>query len=688
MSVGSPPFARSSNRSSFLCPSRSVTKRDWTRCIRLGQDRQRAQLAVGEAPRRRRHLEGDRPDSWRGRQEERLVRAAALRDDDRAARVVCREAEAGREVLVRLGVEDLEREAPLQLAFRRVVDDDLQLGPVPLAQEARHVGTDHQLLDALRLLLQRAAAQVLRDGVEPDVPGGHGVGDRELDRRGAVGSRQELRRPERRLGEVAPQGRGLARGGRRTAGVFLRLALVVTLLVRIHLRHLAGRSRRRGGSGRRGVHRHALGDHRRAHAAPHSEPAPAGPRPTDAVPVELLQAVRQERGGRRGRVEAADHPLGLRRAERRARPRRSDARRVEREDGGRLVRREDVEAPVVHVAEQLCRAGFDRLSGGRLHRDPPRLARPGTDPVAERRELQLQLLVVPRDEDRRRLAHPLVIPEGRERDAEPAAVLLRDRDLENRVPFSGLQDRAREERPRAEPLEEHRLTGKARRREETCRLPHPDRPRFHEEDERDRGCLPPTGHEEVPERLVLRPEVVDGRVANPPRAGVELPEVELREAVGSVNRLAPGLLGAVAEVPQHALHVEGGLPAGAQGVSGRRVRCAFGCAFLSIGRRAAAGQIGRERGRRRGNERDEPPASLAGTGRAVEARPRDRRGSRLLLARRSPWQSRRAPRRRRTRAAPSGSRCASRLPRRRRRRSRRSATSGRSPSRRSRRPRG
>ena len=55
------------------------------------------------------------------------------------------------------------------------------------------------------------------------------------------------------------------------------------------------------------------------------------------------------------------------------------------------MRREDVEAPVVHVAEELRRAGFDRLSGGRLHRDAPRLAGPGADLVPERRELQLQL---------------------------------------------------------------------------------------------------------------------------------------------------------------------------------------------------------------------------------------------------------------------------------------------------------
>ena len=120
------------------------------------QDRQRPQLAVGEAPRRRRHLERDRADAWRSRQEEGLVRAAARRDV--IARLVSfaeRPKRAERSSFVS-GSRICEREAPLQLAFRRVVDDDLQLGPVPLAQEARDVGTDHQLLDALRLLLQRA----------------------------------------------------------------------------------------------------------------------------------------------------------------------------------------------------------------------------------------------------------------------------------------------------------------------------------------------------------------------------------------------------------------------------------------------------------------------------------------------------------------------------------------------------
>ena len=37
----------------------------------------------------------------------------------------------------------------------RVVDDDLELGLVALAQEARHVRADHQVLDGLRLLRRR-----------------------------------------------------------------------------------------------------------------------------------------------------------------------------------------------------------------------------------------------------------------------------------------------------------------------------------------------------------------------------------------------------------------------------------------------------------------------------------------------------------------------------------------------------
>ena len=50
---------------------------------------------------------------------------------------------------------------------------------------------------------------------------------------------------------------------------------------------------------------------------------------------------------------------------------------------------------------------------------------------------------------------------------------------------------------------------------------------------------------------------------------------ELREAVCSVHGLAPGLLDAVTEIAKDPFHVEGRLPAGAQSVSGRRVRRAF-----------------------------------------------------------------------------------------------------------------
>ena len=76
--------------------------------------------------------------------------------------------------------------------------------------------------------------------------------------------------------------------------------------------------------------------------------------------------------------------------------------------------REDVEAAVVHVGQQLGRAGVDRGLPSAPRTVTRKVSRlPGPQPVAEGRELDLQLAVVPGHEDRRGLLHELVVADQR-----------------------------------------------------------------------------------------------------------------------------------------------------------------------------------------------------------------------------------------------------------------------------------
>ena len=155
--------------------------------------------------------------TWRGAASvEGDVRAAALADLEGADEIGRPQAEVGRQVAIAVGIDDGQANLARQVAGRGVVDDDLQLRLVPLAQEARHVGADHQILDALGLLVQRARGQVIGDGVNPYVPGRDRIGNGELQGRGAVGTGEQVWTPERRLGEVGAQlGRRRACAGRR-----------------------------------------------------------------------------------------------------------------------------------------------------------------------------------------------------------------------------------------------------------------------------------------------------------------------------------------------------------------------------------------------------------------------------------------------------------------------------------------
>ena len=175
-----------------------------------GQHRHRPPLAVRQVAGDRRRLDRVRTDATRRRQPERHVRPGARGGRERKRRALRREAELRQRARVGRRVEDLEPHAAREPALGRVVDDDLEVRRVALAQEPRDVRPHHQVLDAARLLLDGAGLQVLRHGVDPDAPGRDRVGDRELDRGRAVGAGQELRLPERGLGEV-----GADRDGRR-----------------------------------------------------------------------------------------------------------------------------------------------------------------------------------------------------------------------------------------------------------------------------------------------------------------------------------------------------------------------------------------------------------------------------------------------------------------------------------------
>ncbi len=75
----------------------------------------------------------------------------------------------------------------------------------------------------------------------------------------------------------------------------------------------------------------------------------------------------------------------------------------------RCERGEEIEAPVVHRGQELRRAGLDRSALGVLHGDAERLARSGRQPVAEGRELDRELLVLPRHLERGALGDELVV---------------------------------------------------------------------------------------------------------------------------------------------------------------------------------------------------------------------------------------------------------------------------------------
>ncbi len=266
---------------------------------------------------------------------------------------------------------------------------------------------------------------------------------------------EQVRLPEGRLGEIRPQlrARGLAgRGSRRRLP-----GLALGLLAPRHLVH--------AGLSGHGWHRclRALGHDRAQHAADDPAEDPAAPsRPADAVAAE-----REERGRLEGRIAGELRPapfffeqsLGL--AEPGLPLKRAHPVGIESQQARRVVRCEQVQAPVVHVGQELGRAFLGRRPLGRLDRDAPGLAAARGELVAEGREREPELLVVPRHEDRGLAAHELVIAQGRDPDAEAAPQVLADRDLDVGAVFAGFEPATLPEVAAAEGLEKKRLAGPA-----------------------------------------------------------------------------------------------------------------------------------------------------------------------------------------------------------------------------------
>ena len=249
------------------------------------QNRQRTELAVGESSGLGRNLEGNGSDARRGGECEQDGGAASRFRGERQRRYGRGQAESGSEVLVGDRVEDLERHGAGQARFSSVIDHDPELGPVPLAEEARQVGTDHELFDRAGLLLEAAAHEVAGDAVDKHAPAGDGVGYGEFHGCVAVGTGEQMRLPEGRLVELGAE-RSRFRGSGFRAGfglfIFRRSPVRRDLAQSLLLRRFLARGRRRCD----------LSPHPSHNSADNAEPTAA--RPADSIPVECREVVRPE----------------------------------------------------------------------------------------------------------------------------------------------------------------------------------------------------------------------------------------------------------------------------------------------------------------------------------------------------------------------------------------------------------
>ena len=221
-----------------------------------------------------------------------------------------------------------------------------------------------------------------------------------------------------------------------------------------------------------------------------------------------------------------------------------------------------------------------------------------------------------------------MVAHGGQRDAEAAAVLLRDRPLDQRRrPLPRARMRRSIELPRAGDVEEQRLARGGRTRRGSAPTP----PTFTEDDSARRtsgsaGAALRARDEEVLRHLVLRAEVVDRLVAQAVGAGGQRRQVELRLALRVVRQRARRLLGAVLPVAQPLLDGIARRPARAQQVargldSLPALRAARAVSLVGPPFSDCLEGIGGEQGLLGRHEAEQPPRALPGARRAVEIGP-------------------------------------------------------------------
>ncbi len=315
---------------------------------------------------------------------------------------------------------------------------------------------------------------------------------------------------------------------------------------------------------------------------------------------------------------------------------------------------------VVHVGEQLRRPGVDGRLVVAAHGDPEALRRAGSQGVAEARELELELAVVPRHVDRGGLAHELVVAQHGQADAEAAAVGLGDRDLDELGVVPGVEHPALDPAAVAEDLEHHLLVAQAGAHEQARGLAH-----------RHRRCARRAAATAAPRRSRARAATIRSREAF--AGGAEVVRGRVDEAIGAGRQAAQAHRGrAVLAVVSAALRRP-------RAPSGQRAITASGSTQVSqrgrwwspgvrkrssapgaTGTGSSAGSRARSGWSSSTSRHDPAPAR----GDAVEVAAMDRQLGVLAGAVGRPPASRFGPRPPRSRAGRRGSRSGSRRPRR------------------------
>ncbi len=286
---------------------------------------------------------------------------------------------------------------------------------------------------------------------------------------------------------------------------------------------------------------------------------------------------------------------------------------------GRNVRGEEIEAPIVHVSQELGGALDGGLAVRGLDRDPPCLPASGNELVAEGREGQSQLFVVPRDEDAGRFADELMVPEQGNARAESAAQVLRHRDFEKAAVLSGREPTAFPRHPAPERLEEQGLAGETAVKEEARGPSDGDRGGFRDEEKRQADRRLSAGDKKVQALAAGRAEIVLRFVDETISSGLERLNGDRGPAVGAVFRGSAGGLVSLLPEAEDLFRDEGRFPAGPQAVPGgpeRRVSGRDG--------RLGNGLVGGKECRLGFDEADDAPGPLSGFGRSVEVGARDR----------------------------------------------------------------